>query len=466
MEEMTKSEKKILLIASCTASVITPMTGSMMNLSLVGIGISFDIGAFALAYVNTVFLISSVIFMVPVAKIADMIGRKKIFVFGLIIYMIASFAAYFSISYEMLLALRFLMGLGAAAMATTAMTMITDAFGPKERGSAIGYITASVYSGLAMGPVIGGLINDAFGWRAVFVVTVPLAVISLFTVWKVRPDNITKEKKKFDLVGTVLYTVGISLAIVGLINLPRFESFVSMALGFMVLMTFARYEKQLNNPVLNVNIFSNKLFFRTSLASFLINSANFSVVFFMALYLQTVGALSASQAGMIMFIQPLIQTSFTAYFGKLYDRMKDKRVLPTAGVMISGVGVTLMIFTSLEVNLMMVVISLIFFGLGNSVFNAPNTTATMSSVLPCDRGSASAMVAVVRQFGMLVSMGIAMGTISVVMGSFDALNPSTYGKFVTVIHISFIISVFMCVLAMLASWFRGKPSNECASVRY
>lgn len=77
MEEMTKSEKKTLLIASCAASVITPMTGSMMNLSLVGIGNSFNIGTFALAYINTVFLISSVIFMVPIAKIADMIGRKK-----------------------------------------------------------------------------------------------------------------------------------------------------------------------------------------------------------------------------------------------------------------------------------------------------------------------------------------------------------------------------------------------------
>lgn len=464
MGEMTKSEKKTLLIASCTASAITPMTGSMMNLSLVGIGASFNVGSFSLAYINTVFLISSVIFMVPIARIADMMGRKKLFIFGLIVYMIASFAAYFSISFEMLIGLRFVMGIGAAAMATTAMTMITDAFGPKERGSAIGYVTASVYFGLAMGPVIGGLINDAFGWRAVFLVTVPLVIVSLFSVWRVRSDNIVKEKKRFDLAGTLLYTAGVSLTIFGLINLPRFESFVSMALGLMVLLAFVKYEKQTNSPVLNVNIFSNKLFTRSSLASFLINSANFSVVFFMALYLQTIGALSPSQAGMIMFIQPLIQTSLTAYFGKLYDRMEDKRILPTAGVMISGVGVTLMIFLSLEVNLILVFTSLIFFGLGNSVFNAPNTTATMSSVQPCDRGSASAMVAVVRQFGMLVSMGIAMGTISVVMGSFDVINPSTYGNFVTVIHISFIISVFMCVLAMLASWFRGIPSKECASV--
>ncbi len=466
MEEMTKSEKKTLLIASCTASAITPMTGSMMNLSLVGIGASFSVGSFSLAYINTVFLISSVIFMVPIARIADMMGRKNLFIFGLIIYLIASFLAYFSISFAMLLSLRFLMGVGAAAMATTAMTMITDAFGPKERGSAIGYVTASVYFGLAMGPVIGGLINDVFGWRAVFLVTVPLVIVSLFSVWRVRSDYTIKEKKRFDLTGTLLYTAGVSLTIAGLINLPRFESFASMALGLMVLMAFFRYEKQIKYPVLNVNIFSNKLFTRSSLASFLINSANFSVVFFMALYLQTIGALSSSQAGMIMVIQPLIQTSLTAYFGKLYDRMKDKRMLPTAGVMISGVGVTLMIFLSLEVNFILVVTSLVFFGLGNSVFNAPNTTAIMSSVQSCDRGSASAMVAVVRQFGMLVSMGIVMGTISVVMGSFDALNPSTYGNFVTVIHTSFIISVFMCVLAMLASWFRGLPSKECASIQY
>ena len=140
MAYMTKSERKTLLIASCTASAVTPMTGSMMNLSLPGIGAAFEIGAHSLAYVNTIFLLSSVIFMVPVSRIADIYGRKKIFMTGLVIHIIAAIGGYFSLSYSMLLGFRFLMGLGTAGMATTAITMLTDAFPPSERGGAIGQI--------------------------------------------------------------------------------------------------------------------------------------------------------------------------------------------------------------------------------------------------------------------------------------------------------------------------------------
>ena len=103
MANMTKSERRTLLIASCTASAVTPMTGSMMNLSLPGIGEAFSVGAHSLAYVNTIFLLSSVIFMVPISRIADMFGRKKLFMFGLAIHVIASVGGYFSTSFPMLL---------------------------------------------------------------------------------------------------------------------------------------------------------------------------------------------------------------------------------------------------------------------------------------------------------------------------------------------------------------------------
>ncbi len=457
MEAMSKSQRKILLIASCVASAITPMTGSMMNLSLVGIGGEFVVGAHSLAYVNTIFLLSSVIFMVPISKVADIYGRKQLFIIGLIIHMISSFGGYFSTSYEMLLFFRFMMGTGTAAIATTAITMLTDAFPVHERGAAIGYNTASVYLGLAMGPVLGGVVNDVFSWREVFLLTVPLVLIALFAISRV--DMVPRrERKKFDVSGALLYTIAVTLSVLGMINIPRPEALVSLVIGVGLFIAFFRYQQGIDNPVLSVGIFSNKLFARSSLASFLMNSANFSVLFFISLYLQTIGALTSAQAGLILVSQPIVQTLFTPYFGKLHDRMEDKRILPTIGVAATTLGVLVMITLSLDVNLPTVVIALILFGIGNAIFNPPNTTTMMSSVEAKDRSSASATVAVVRQMGMVVSMGIAMAVISVIMGSLDMLEPSTYSSFVDVIRISFIVSAVMCILALLASWFRGNGS--------
>lgn len=461
MEAMSRSQRKILLIASCVASAITPMTGSMMNLSLVGIGGEFVVGAHSLGYVNTIFLLSSVIFMVPISKFADIYGRKQLFIIGLIIHMISSFGGYFSTSYEMLLFFRFMMGTGTAAIATTAITMLTDAFPVHERGSAIGYNTASVYLGLAMGPVLGGAVNDFFSWREVFLLTVPLVLIALFAISRV--DMVPRlERKRFDISGALLYTIAVTLSVLGMINIPRPEALISLVIGVGLFIAFFRYQQGIDNPILSVGIFSNKLFARSSLASFLMNSANFSVLFFISLYLQTIGALTSAQAGLILVSQPIVQTLFTPYFGKLHDRMEDKRILPTIGVAATTLGVLVMITLSLNVDLPTVVIALILFGIGNAIFNPPNTTTMMSSVEAKDRSSASATVAVVRQMGMVVSMGIAMAVISVIMGSLDMLEPSTYGNFVDVIRVSFIVSAVMCILALLASWFRGNGSVKAS----
>lgn len=464
MGEMSKAQKRTLLIASCTASAITPLTGTMMNLSLVSIGSEFDVGTYDLAYINTLFLLSSAIFMVPVAKLADIYGKKKTFFFGLLLFTASSPIAYFSVSFEMLLALRMVMGLATAALAGTSISMLTDAFDNSERGAAIGLNTASVYFGAAMGPVVGGVVNDVLGWRYVFLITIPLAIIALFMVWRVEPSNDVKYGKSFDLIGTLLYAASVTFTMLGMINLPSTLSVVSIAVGLLALFAFTKYEKHIKEPVLDIHIFSNKLFSRSCLASFFINSANYSVAFFIAIYLQTIGALTSIEAGVVMFSQPLVQTAMTAYFGKLYSGMKDKRLLPTVGVAISGIGILLMITLSTDVNLVLVVAALMFFGLGNAVFNAPNTTAIMSSVSPCDRSAASAMVSVVRQTGMMAAMAVSMLAISMIMGSLDTLNPTTYGNFIMVIRISFSVSAVMCLLAMLVSWFRGASSNKGASI--
>lgn len=149
-----------------------------MNLSLVNIGAEFGVGSHPLAYVNTSFLLSSVIFMVPMARVGDIYGKKKMFLLGVALIAIASLLAAFSPSFWFLIGCRVVMGAGSVAIVTTSVSMITDVFPVTHRGGAIGLQTMCTYIGLAAGPPLGGTLNDVFGWHSLFLMIVPIAVLA------------------------------------------------------------------------------------------------------------------------------------------------------------------------------------------------------------------------------------------------------------------------------------------------
>lgn len=212
-----------------------------------------------------------------------------------------------------------------------------------------------------------------------------------------------------------------------------------------------------------MRLFKSRVFSGSCLATFLNYMALYSVSYFLALYLQSIGGLSAMQAGILMLVQPAIQAVGTPYFGKLSDRVADKRLLPTAGMLITAAGIAIVMWYDVAPSFPLIVATMVLVGFGLSVFSAPNTSVIMGSVDLRETGEASAMVAVMRQTGMMVSMGIAMLFISVIMGSADNLSPETYDSFITVMRCSFGVCVAMCIVGAVVSLFRGKGSvAECS----
>ena len=192
--------------------------------------------------------------------------------------------------------------------------------------------------------------------------------------------------------------------------------------------------------------------------------ASYSVSYFLALYLQSICGLSAMQAGILMLVQPAIQAVGTPYFGKLSDRVADKHMLPTVGMLITAAGIAIVMWYDVAPSFPLIVATMVLVGFGLSVFSAPNTSVIMGSVDPRETGEASAMVAVMRQTGMMVSMGTAMLFISLIMRSADNIVPETYGEFVEVLRYSFAICTVACLVGAVASMFRGRePSGQSAS---
>ena len=453
-----RGEMRAVLLACCFAAFIAPLLGTMMNLSLVSIGQEFGVGSHSLAYVNTSFLLSSVIFMVPMTRLGDIHGKKRLFLAGVALTALASLLAAFSPDFWFLIGCRVLMGAGSAAVMTTSISMITDVFPSERRGAAIGMQTMCSYVGFAAGPPLGGTMNDLFGWGSLFLLIVPISVLAAASMSMFRGEIRPGEGGSFDTRGSLLYGVGIMLTMLGMVNLPEAWAAVSTVAGLAVMALFVRWQFRCGSPVLNVRLFGNRVFSGSCFAAFLNYMASCSLSYFLALYLQSIGGLSSMEAGVLMIIQPAVQAMGTPYFGRLSDRIGDKRILPTAGMLITAAGISTVMLYGTEPSFPLTVLTMLLVGLGLSVFCAPNTSVIMGSVDPGSTGEASAMVAVMRQTGMMVSMGVAMLFISLVMGSADNIVPETYDSFVEVLRCSFVICTAACIAGAAVSMLRGRGS--------
>lgn len=449
-----------MLLACSISGFITPLLSTMMNLSLVGIGSEFSVGSHDLAYVNTAFLLSSVIFMVPLAKVGDIFGKRRTYMAGLVVIFIACVLAIVSPSFWFLILCRVLMGAGAAAITCTSMSMVVDVYPPQNRGGAIGVQTMCVYIGLAAGPPLGGVLNDLVGWHNVFFVVLPLTLVSLVLMSRFDGEICPDEGGRFDSRGSVLYALAILLTMGGVINLPETWAVMATVVGLVVLVLFVRSQTSCPHRLLKTSLFRNRVFSGACIATFLSYAASYSISFFLALYLQHIGGLTATEAGIMMLVQPAIQAVGTPAFGRLSDKIEDKRILPTTGMLIIAAGLFSMMTFGMDTSFVQIVITMVVVGVGFCFFSAPNTSVIMGSVGRADTGEASAMTSVMRQTGMMVSMGIAMVFITVIMGSADNITPETYGDFLDVLMYSFGTCFVMCIVGAFLSMLRGSGKTD------
>lgn len=460
MESYTESERRRLRIACCAAAFITPLLSTMMNLSLDALGKEFSVGSHSLGYVNTAFLLSSVVFMVPLSRMADISGKRRMFLGGVLTIAVSCILAPFSTEFWMIILFRGTIGMGAAAVVTTSVSMITDVFDRNRRGWAIGINTTCVYVGLALGPFIGGVLNDLLGWRSLFFVIIPFAVVAIAMMLSFKHEIAPFAGKTLSVRSSILYGLAILLSMGGVINLPETWAVCMFLVGLVLLVAFVRLQSVSDDRILDVRLFRNRMFSGSCIAAFLNYASSYSLSFFLALYLQSLQGLSATEAGMLMLIQPAVQAIFTPFFGKKSDFVSDKRILPTLGMLVIAVGVASIIFYDVDTPMWAIVLTMMLTGFGFSLFSAPNTSLIMSSVPAKDTGEASAMISVMRQTGMMVSMGIAMTVISVIMGSADNISPETYGDFINVMRVSFVICTIMCLTGAVTSMMRGKSDVD------
>ncbi|MDI6719667.1 MAG: MFS transporter [Methanomicrobiales archaeon] len=445
----------VALLVAVLAGFITPFDHSAVNIALPTIGTEFAMDAVALSWVSTAYLLASAIFLVPLGRYADIHGRKKVFVSGLSIFTAASLLLIFSPSSIVLIVLRVLQGMGAAMIFGTGVAILTSVFPPGERGRVLGLYTTAVYVGLSAGPFLGGLVTQYVGWRGIFLVNVPLGILTVALVhWRLAGEWAEARGEPFDLAGSVIYGLSLASLLSGFTLLPEIGGIALAAAGTAGLLLFFAVEARQKSPVLHVNLFlRNRVFAFSNLAALINYSATFAVTFFLSLYLQYIGGFTPQTAGLILVSQPLVMATLSPYAGRLSDRV-EPRIISSAGMAVIAVGLFLLTFLNPDTPLPYLVGCLVLLGLGFAFFSSPNTNAIMSSVEKRFYSVASGTLGTMRLLGQMLSMAIAVLIFAVYLGRVQ-ITPELSAQFLMVVHTAFAVFTVLCIFGVVFSSVRG-----------
>lgn len=460
---MTKTidkEARNGLIVICVAAFLVPFMGSSLNLALPEIGSVFSMKAVALTWMALAYMISTAIFQIPFARMADIWGRKKIFLLGILIFSVCTFLCGFAPNSKILIALRFLSGVGGAMTSGTNIAILTSLFPAKKRGKALGINSAVVYASLAAGPFLGGLLTHYMGWQSIFFTSAGVGfVVLILSRLFLRGEWIESRGEKFDLLGSILYGIGLAGVIYGFSKLPHIFGIICLTGGILSFILFIFYEKQHTSPVFNVRLFTgNKVFTLSTLAALINYAATSAIAFMLSLYLQYIRGLDARHAGIILISQACVQSVFSLIAGNLSMRF-DSSKLATLGMLIIVVGLSGLIFLDITTPYYFLIILLILLGIGFGIFSSPNTNVIMGSVDKKHYNQASATTGTMRQTGMAFSMGIAGMAISFKVGN-EIITPELYPAFMQSMRLTFIIFVILCILGVYASSARMKNNKR------
>ena len=449
------SRSSALIIASL-GSFLTPFMVSSVNIALPAIEKDFQTDAILLSWIATSYLLAAAVSLVPAGKLADIYGRKKIYLIGMIIFSGMALLSAVAASVPMLIAFRIFQGAGSAMIFATGFAILTSVFPPQERGRVLGIAVAAVYIGLACGPLFGGWMTQHFSWRAIFWTTVPVGTLVVFLVltrlkgeWAGTPDD------SFDLTGTLAYGFGIVALMYGISIIPETRSVVFILAGIAALIAFVVWEIRVQTPVFEVRLFlTNRVFSFSCIAALIHYSATFAVTFLLSLFLQYIHGMSPQAAGLVLIASPVMMAAFSPLAGRLSDKI-EPRVIASAGMGLTGIGLLLLTFIGTGTPTVFIVLSLMLLGFGFALFSSPNMNAIMGAVEKRYYGIASGAVGTMRLLGQMFSMGVATLVFALFIGRVQ-ITPAAFPALIKSVHIAFIIFAGFCAAGIFFSLSRGQ----------
>ena len=437
-----------------------PVDGSIVNTVLPNITSYFKTDISIAQWVPTVYLVTISCLILLYGRLGDMVGYKRIFLTGLAAFVVASILCGSSQSIWMLIVFRGLQGLAAGLLMAVGYAIITGAFPPIERGRAMGIYAVSIAAGLGLGPTFGGLIAQYLSWHYVFFVNVPIGIAALIWGSRVIPKSATNPGQRLDVAGAVTALVFLSSLLLyanqgetwGWAS-PRSLALVGTAVVFGAL--FIWIERTSTQPMLNLQLYSNRRFRYASTSTLLSFVALYAIVFLTPFYLSFVLHFNILKVGLALIASPLATMFVAPVSGAMSDRF-GTRFFAVLGMCIAAAGLYLMSGLHASDNVWDVVWRLVIIGFGLGMFQSPNNSEIMGSVPPWHLGIASGIIAAMRNVGMVLGIAIS-GAVLYNLAPFSAtaqpgsFSPSEMQEFLRGLHWAFVAGAGIAAAAALTS---------------
>lgn len=443
-------------MAAAIAAFLVPFMSSALNVALPAIGAEFELDGLALSWLATAFLLPLAALTLPMGRLADMKGRKRVFRAGIIVFVAATFPAVVSTGALFLTLMRVFQGIGGAMIFSTGVAMLATLLPVGRRGRALGLNVAAVYLGLTMGPFIGGFLVRSAGWRSVFILPAAAGGLLLWRVIPHLPNDLPQaEEEKFDYRGAFLLGAGLMLCLLGVSSLPGFPAFMILVAGIVILLLFVLAEKKTAYPLLKIKLFqANRVFALANTAALVHYSATFALSFLLSIQLQMVRGLSPQQTGLILVVQPVFQAAFSPLAGKISDLL-EPRLLSFSGISLTAVGIFALALMPPHVSLWLLASLLALIGFGFALFSSPNTNAIMAAVTRHDFGVASATLSTMRVLGQMTSMALVTMIFALKIGRIELVETDP-GKIMNSIRTIFFLQTILCACGAILSFFARK----------
>ena len=422
-----------LLALTSVGAFMTPLDGSIVSVALPAISPSLHLSFAAAMWVQAAYLLATAVLLIPMGRLADQRGRVRYYLIGVVVFTAGSFLAAVSMNGAWLIGSRVVQGAGGALMMATAAAIVTAVFPPQERGRALGINVMAVYIGLSIGPPLGGILVDTFGWRSIFLINLPIGAVVFVWGWMMLPRTERVEgAPRIDVAGAVLLGTFLISLLVPLTFAPEWGWAAPLTIGLLVLSVaalvgFVVVERRVRYPLLDLDLLvHNRLFATANLAALLNYMALYGIAVLTAIFLEVVQHRSAAVTGWLMLSQPLLMAVLSPFSGRLSDRI-GSRVLSTGGMVTIALGMVLLALMPVTVPVWQVALYLGIVGLGMAAFSAPNTSAVMGSVERNQLSLASAFLGTMRTAGQALSVALLGGIAASQLGRLGGRLLFTHG---------------------------------------
>jgi EmrB/QacA subfamily drug resistance transporter len=404
------NRKWLVMVAVASGIFLSTIDGSIVNIALNTLVIDLNKPLAVVEWVVLAYMLTVATLMLSVGRLADMTGKKKLYLAGLAIFTLGSGLCGSAPSVFWLIGFRVFQAVGAAMIMALGTAIVTEAFPSKERGKAMGIIGLLVSIGVIAGPTLGGIILQFLTWHWLFFVNLPIGVIGLFLVFKFVPDLKPVGKQRFDFAGAVTLFVSLAAFLLGLsvIQLSGFLNpfvYVLLVFGALMLVWFIRIELHAPEPMIDLKLFLNKMFSINLITGSLSFIASAGTILIMPFYLQNVLGYDPQRTGLLLIVSPLAIAVVAPISGSLSDRISH-RLMTTIGLTIATVGYILVTGITATTSSFEYILRFLPIGIGMGIFQSPNNSAVMGSAPKERLGVASGLLSLTRVLGQMAGIAL------------------------------------------------------------